>query len=388
MSPPIRIGFVMHVMQVAGAEVLVERMIEELSDQIEPTIFCLDAIGTIGERLRDAGVPVVVLGRRPGLDWSLASRFATEISQRRIEILHAHQYTPFFYSALARLRGAKAKILFTEHGRHYPDVISAKRRWANRLLLSRFADRSTACCAFSAAAIRDIEGFGSCDVLPNGVPLDDLPPRGDAAEQIALRQRLGLSPDSRYVACIARFHPVKDHPTLLRGWAELIQQLPDKALATGQSQPDVKLLLVGDGPERPQLESLCRELGIVDSVNFLGIRRDVADILRAVDVFTLTSVSEAASLTLLEAMASECPPVVTDVGGNGEHLTDGIEGRLVPRGDATALATALADLIVNPEVAQQYGQAARGRVLRQFDLKSAVAAYALIYRQLADRPTP
>lgn len=405
-APKIRIGFVLHVMQVAGAEVLVERMIESLGEEIEPTVFCLDSIGTIGERLQAAGVPVVVLGRRPGIDWSLAGRLAREVRSRHIDILHAHQYTPFFYCALARLRGAKTKILFTEHGRHYPDVVSSKRRWANRLVLSRFADRATACCEFSAKAVREIDGFGHCDVLPNGVPLENLPARGDSAEQTRLRSKLGFDLDRPYVACIARFHPVKDHATLLRAWPEVIQrsrkrvvtahlgrntgdngrpQTPSGHMQVADQPLDPKLLLVGDGPERDRLQQISRDLEITDSVDFLGVRDDVAEILRCVDVFTLTSVSEAASLTLLEAMASECPAVVTDVGGNGEHLTDGVEGYLVPRGDSGAVAAAIDQLLENPAAARAMGRSARQRVLQNFSLETAVRKYHEIYRQLGSR---
>ena len=93
----------MHVMQVAGAEVLVTQIIEQLSDRIDATVFCLDALGELGQRLLDEGIPVVVLNRKPGLDHSVAKRLAQEVKARNIEVLHAHQYTPFFYSALSRM---------------------------------------------------------------------------------------------------------------------------------------------------------------------------------------------------------------------------------------------------------------------------------------------
>jgi len=371
----------MHVMQVAGAEVLVKQIIERLAGQIEATVFCLDGLGALGEQLRDANTPVVVLGRKPGLDWQVAKRLAKEVEDRNIEVLHTHQYTPFFYSALARLRHrARAKILFTEHGRHYPDVVSWKRRFANRWLLHRYADITTACCDFSTMALRNIEGFPAAVTLNNGVDLHQLPPRGNVDEHITLRERLGLDRDRPYVACIARFHGVKDHATLIRGWEKVHQKLPQ-----------AKLLLVGDGPERhaihQQIESLAAKRSgadsLINSIQFLGIRADVADLLRTVNVFTLTSVSEAASLTLLEAMASECPCVVTDVGGNGEHLRQNIDGYLVPRGDDEQLAARMVELLEAPDVAASFGRAARQRVQQHFDLANAVEQYLQHYRFLA-----
>ena len=103
---PVRVGFCLHAMQVAGAEVLVSQIIDSLSERIQPHVFCLDNIGQLGIELQSSGVPVTVLGRKPGIDLFLPKRFAYELNANRIQVVHAHQYTPFFYSAMARLRGA------------------------------------------------------------------------------------------------------------------------------------------------------------------------------------------------------------------------------------------------------------------------------------------
>ena len=365
----------MHVMQVAGAEVLVTQIIEQLSDRIDATVFCLDALGELGQRLLDEGIPVVVLNRKPGLDHSVAKRLAQEVKARNIEVLHAHQYTPFFYSALSRmLHRSKAKILFTEHGRHYPDVVSVKRRLVNRLLLQHYADVSTACCDFSAKALRDIEGFPKAITLHNGVDLRNLPKRGTQAETNQLRQKLGMQVDTPYAACIARFHPVKDHETLIRAWQVVHNSLPD-----------AKLLLVGDGECRAKNESLCRDLQLDSSIEFWGIRHDIPNILRAIDAFALTSVSEAASLTLLEAMASGCPAVLTDVGGNAEHLTHGVEGFLAPRSMSQAIGKHLLEILNSRKKREEMGTAARKRVERHFDLNSVIERYAGHFQASAKR---
>ncbi|MDB4477479.1 glycosyltransferase [Rhodopirellula sp.] len=369
----IRVGFVMHVMQVAGAEVLVTQIIEQLSDRIEATVFCLDALGELGQKLLDAGIPVIVLNRKPGLDRDVAKRLANEVKSRQIEVLHAHQYTPFFYSALSRmLHRTKTKILFTEHGRHYPDIVSTKRRLANRLVLQHYADISTACCDFSAKALREIEGFPKAITLPNGVDLRGLPERGPQEKTNQMREKLGMQTGIPYAACIARFHPVKDHETLIRAWQ-----------VVNQSLPTAKLLLVGDGECRDKCEALCRELDLKDSVEFWGIRHDVPEILRAIDVFALTSVSEAASLTLLEAMASGCPAVLTDVGGNAEHVTHGIEGFLAPRSDSQTIGERLLELLSSPNHSEVMGAAARKRVESDFDLTGVIEQYAAHFQKLA-----
>jgi L-malate glycosyltransferase len=368
---PIRLGFIVHVMQVAGAEVLVAETIRRLTGQIRPTIFCLDAIGTLGERLRAEGVEVVCLGRRPGRDWRVAWRLARAVRARGIEVLHAHQYTPFFYAALARLLcWRRPRIIFTEHGRHYPDVVAPRRRLANRLFFDRLADAINAVCAFSAGSLSRIDGFRGdrIEVIENGI---DVSRYGPVADRTALRQQLGLDPARRYVANIARFHPVKDQAMLLRAFREV-----------AAARPDVDLLLVGDGRLRPELEKLVRELGIEPRVRFLGVRFDVPDILRAIDVFALTSVSEAASLTLLEAMASALPVVVTEVGGNPEMVRHKSEGLLVPRGDAGAAAAALLHLLDNPAAAAAMGAASHARVLERYRLEQTIEAYFRLYQRL------
>lgn len=370
----IRVGFVLHVMQVAGAEVLVTQMIDQLSNDIEPTIFCLDSTGALGEKLLTRGIPVVVLGRKPGMDLQVAKKLSAEVYKRRIQVLHAHQYTPFFYSALSRIRyGAKTKILFTEHGRHYPDIVSTKRRLANRWLLQRYAEVSTACCDFSAAALRNNEGFPRAITLRNGVDLTKLCPRGNRSERTVLREKLGMSASTPYAACIARFHPVKDHPTLIRAWKTVVEKLPE-----------AKLLFIGDGEQRSSCEKLSHELGLTDSIEFWGIRDDIPVILQAIDTFALTSVSEAASLTLLEAMASGVPSVLTDVGGNAEHVRHGEEGFLAPRGCSKEIARHLILLLSDGQLANAMGLKARHRVEQNFNLKDVIEEYANYYRALME----
>lgn len=365
---PIRVGFVVHVMQVAGAEVLVRETIDRLGSRIEPTVFCLDSLGPIGEELLKRGVPVVGLNRKPGWDFSVSRRLAREATARRIEVVHAHQYTPFFYAAFAKpLIRPMPKLILTEHGRHYPDVVSPQRRAFNRLILDRFADEVNACIGFSARALSRVDGFrgNRIGVIENGIAVEDY---GPAPDRAALRISLGLDPAKRYLAHVARHHPVKDQAMLLRGFAFA-------------ALPDVELLMVGDGPLRNELEALAREVGIAERVRFLGIRSDVADVLRASDAFALTSVSEAASLTLLEAMATGLPVVVTVVGGNPEIVRSGLDGLLVPRGDAAACGAALVRLFTERGLIERLGANARERVRENYRIERTVEAYYRMYRR-------
>lgn len=373
---PIRIGFVLHVMQVAGAEMLVAETIRRLGDRLDPIVICLDDVGQLGERVRAEGIPVVALHRRPGLDLSVGRGIASIISDRRLEVLHAHQYTPFFYTAAGRLLARRpVHVMFTEHGRHYPDVVSAKRRVANRLVLSRFADEINGVCRFSIDSLARNDGFSRrpLEVIDNGIDVARYAPAGPA-ERAAVRRGLGLDPARRLIVCIARFHPVKDHEMLMRAFAGVAAE-----------RTDVDLLLAGGGPRQAELEQLAGTLGIANRVHFLGVRTDVPDLLRASDIFTLTSVSEAASLTLLEAMATALPVVVTAVGGNPEIVVDRESGLLVPRGDHRAAAAAFLELLNRPAVADRLGRAARERVEARFTLDGTIQNYYARYAAAAAR---
>lgn len=370
-SRPPRVGFVLHVMQVAGAEVLVKEIIERLGARIEPTVFCLDGIGPLGEQLCAAGTEVVCLGRKPGRDWGVVWRLAREVRRRAVEVLHAHQYTPFFYAALAGpLSGRWPRVILTEHGRHFPDKVSPLRRAVNRLLFDRLADAVNAVCGFSARSLSRIDGFAGrrIEVLENGIAAE----RYTApADREALCHHLGLDPQRRYIANVARLHPVKDQATLLRAFARVAVE-----------HSDVDLLLVGDGPLRGDLTELAHQLGLRERARFLGVRSDVPNVLRAVDIFALTSVSEAASLTLLEAMAAALPVVVTAVGGNPEIVRHRQEGLLVRRGDVEETAAALRQLLNDPQMGAALGQAGRRRVWQHFQLEHAVDRYARLYEDL------
>lgn len=112
---------VLHSLNVGGAELLSLQFAMQAVEDYRPVFVCLDSLGSIGGRLRDDGFDVEVVERRPGFDIGCALRVARIMLEQDVSLVHAHQYGPFFYSSLARLFGPRYPILFTEHGRDFPD---------------------------------------------------------------------------------------------------------------------------------------------------------------------------------------------------------------------------------------------------------------------------
>ncbi len=369
-----RIGQLLHTLNVGGAEVLAARMARQLRDHFAFTFFCLDELGALGEQLRDERFPVHVLERRPGLDWRCAYRLATLLRQERVDVLHAHQYTPFFYGLSARLLGdplgRRPPVLLTEHGRHHPDYPRRKRMLVNRLLIER-RDRVVAVGGAVRQALVHNEGIPErrVQVIYNGV---DLTPFAQAVpERAALRRSLGLPADEFVIIQVARLDYLKDHATAVRTMDRLVRALPS-----------ARLLIVGEGPERQAIAELVRQRGLERHVEFLGLRRDVSLLLQASDAFLLTSISEGIPLTIIEAMAAALPVVATQVGGVGEIVENGRTGLLAPSGDDDTLARHLLALAANPEKRQELGKLGRDRAHALFAEPRMMDGYGRLYEEM------
>ena len=364
------VAHVLHRMQYAGAEVLAADLLRKLGDRFAFTVLCLDGRGELGEAMAAEGWDVVDLGRRPGVDLGVARRLGRELKRRRVDLVHAHQYTPFFYAGLGRLltRTRGTPILFTEHGRHYPDPRKLKHVVANRALLGR-QDRVTAVGHFVKRALVANEGIADAriEVIHNGIDVEAFTPKNDASRAEA-RRRLELADDTPVLMQVARFHPVKDHATAIRA----LGRLAEAGVA-------FTMVFVGDGETRGDMESLATACNVRNRCRFVGVRDDVRDLLPAADAFVLSSVSEGVSVTLLEAMATGLPVAATDVGGNGEVVAHRHTGLLSPRGDPDALAQHLALLLADPALRRDMGDAAVHRAHEHFTQSRMHARYAELY---------
>lgn len=371
---------VLHSLDIGGAEVLAAGMARELSDRYRFVFACLDdEVGVLGKEFEERGVPMRVFDRQPGIDWKCSFRLAAFFREHKVQIVHAHQYTPFFQLLLARLAYRKPPIVFTEHGRHFPDSRSAKRVAVNRALL-RSDDRLIGVGESVRQALVDNEGLPEkrTETIYNGVPLENFQAvNGDAQLRQNVRRELGIDDGEFSIVQVARLNSLKDHATAIR----TLKRLRDE-------QVPAKLVLVGDGEERADLEKLVAEVSVGGDVVFLGARSDIPRLLAAADAFLLSSISEGIPLTLIEAMGAGIPIVSTDVGGIPEVIEHGVSGLLAPAGDAGTLAAHLKSLWQNPEQRSQLAENGCQRAVERFSLEQMHRQYVDVYEQVLGRATP
>ncbi|HTU21295.1 MAG TPA: glycosyltransferase [Gemmataceae bacterium] len=367
---PLTICQVLHSLHVGGAEVLAARLARQLGSSFRFVFACLDELGPLGQELLDEGFAVRVLKRRAGFDWKCPWRLACFLWQEKVDLVHAHQYTPFFYAMAARRLYRRPAVLFTEHGRHHPDHPRRKRMLVNRLLLEK-RDRVVGVGKAVRQALVHNEGIPNrrVEVIYNGVNL--APFSNGRPDRLAIRQEIGVGAGDLVLLQVARLDYLKDHATALRTLSRLRQ---DRA--------DARLVLVGDGQERGAIEELIQRLDLSANVRLLGLRSDVNHLLAAADVFLLSSISEGIPLTLIEAMAAGVPVVSTNVGGVPEVVEDSQTGLLAPAGDDAALAAQVLRLMSNPEWRGEIVRRARQRAQQLFSEKQMHQAYQKLYQEM------
>jgi sugar transferase (PEP-CTERM/EpsH1 system associated) len=208
-------------------------------------------------------------------------------------------------------------------------------------------------------------------VIHNGVSTERFAPRHTHAAEI--RNQLGIPADRFVIGSVGRLVPIKDHLTLLRAVEVLLRR-----------RKDAHVLLVGDGPERAKLQEYAAASPELNGhVTFCGASDRIPELMNAMQVFVLPSICEGMSNTVLEAMASGLPLVVTQAGGNPELVVDGSVGFLFPPSDVQALVKHLAMLAENPDLRRSFGEATRLRAVEQFSLERMIRSYRDLYFELA-----
>lgn len=286
---------------------------------------------------------------------------ARRLREREIDVLHTHNTSPHVDgTCAARLAGVPI-VVSTRHGQRIGHG------WQSRVqyrLASHWVDRIVAVSDDAARLTIETDGVAGCKVtrIWNGIDVEKFAYRGPAASPTAVS--------------VARLSGAKDFNTLLKATRMVVRR-----------EPEFKLRVVGDGPQRTELEALCNELELRGRVEFFGERTDVAELLADAGFFVTASLSEGISLTVLEAMAVGLPVVATAVGGTPEVVEEGVTGCMVAPQDEDAMAEAILDMLSRRSEWSQMGRFARDRVTKDFDVRRMVADYEGLYERLLSTKT-
>ncbi|HON65071.1 MAG TPA: glycosyltransferase family 4 protein [Phycisphaerae bacterium] len=289
------------------------------------------------------------------------------------DVVHARS-TGAWFDAAASLAGLKrVRLLLSFHGRTTLETPNLRRRMIDRWTTRR-ADSVLTVSHEAASLLRESLAIPSdkLTTIHNGVDTSLFAPAEDEAEVASIRHCLQVERHANVVICVANLLPIKGLDLLIRSWRQV--QMAD---------PLARLLLVGEGPLRGELEELVRVSRCEKFVRFLGLREDVPTLLRAADLFVLPSLYEGCSNATLEAMASGLPVLACDVGGMREIVTHNHTGWLIRPGDHEAFVHTLLGALLDRCVRHRVGTAGRDVAVKRFGVDTWVARHAALYRRLA-----
>jgi glycosyltransferase involved in cell wall biosynthesis len=260
-------------------------------------------------------------------------------------------------------------IIISLHGREERGQLMG---WPNRLITRFTTDKVVTTSQAMGNTLRQ-EGIPEhlLAIINNGIDVGRFTPPDD--REASKQRLLQIDPRHPVIGTVASLVPRKAQQVFLKAVPHVLEVYPDTLF-----------VLAGEGSSRSELEALARQLGVVEQVRFLGLRRDIPEILRALDIFVLTSAYEPFGNVVIEAMASGLPVVCTAVDGVPELVTDDT-GVLVPSGDSMAVATAVIELLRDPARREAMGQAGRRRAVEHFSLETMIRKREALLSELLDK---
>jgi sugar transferase (PEP-CTERM/EpsH1 system associated) len=367
---------VLHRFDVGGLENGVVNLINRMpADRFRHVVIALTEVGEFRRRVQREDVQFHALHKPPGQGLRVAPKLVRLLRELRPSVVHTRNLGALEMALPSMWAGVPVRV----HGEHGwdvgdPDGRSLKCRLVRRMYRP-FVHRYVALSRHLQRYLVQGVGVppGRIEQIYNGVDTQRFRP--------ALHGRTPMAgspftdPSSWLVGTVGRLQAIKDPLLLGRAFVRALELRPEAGRR-------MRLVVAGDGPLRPALQQLLFDSGHAALTWVTGERHDVPDVMRGLDAFVLPSRAEGISNTILEAMATGLPIVATDVGGNSELLDDGVSGRLVPAGDADALARAMLDDLADPLRARQRGAAARDVAQRRFGLDQMVSAYGDLYERL------
>ncbi len=357
--------------QWAGGEIFLMQMADRLDrSQIKMRVICPED-GPLRDEMRRRYIPCETIHLSPLGNPFPIRKLSEQFQRWNADVVQSHGARANFY---ARLAAGSVPNISTVHNALSDYPVGAVKKYLYARLDAWSAPKATALACVAESLKRELIGripsvADKTRVLYNGVDLERFDPLRVPREKF----RAELKIDSHFViGLVGRMTDQKGHAFLLEALRDIKPQMPP-----------FRVLFVGDGPLRGPLEKKAAEYGLAEECLFLSVRRDIPEILAAMDLLVMPSISEGFPYVLLEALAMRCPVLASDVNGAGEILDDGRCGILVPPRDAKRLGETILGLFRNPGLAEERAAAGRQRVEKLFSLNAAMERWTSLYEELA-----
>jgi glycosyltransferase involved in cell wall biosynthesis len=343
-------------------------------DDLELSALLLNG-GRLADELTRQGIPVTICDESRLGTMRLFRAVTKHLAELRPHILHSHRYKEHVLAALARPESHNRLTVQTYHGleEKLPGWRGLKVRLYNAInvaVAKATADGVVGVSSEITSILKRRYPSAHVRCIRNGIDLHRVVA---TRERSAMRARMDVQADTFVVGTVGRLMPIKGFEYLIEAFALGLRQ---------RNEQESKLVIVGEGPLRSALEQCASSHGVSQHVRFLGMRSDVYDLMRAFDVFVLSSLHEGVPMVLLEAMALGVPIVATRVGGIPEILEDGREAMLVPAQDPEAIARAIAVLAEACELRTRFARSAQSRAEGQFSIEVSATSMREMYRSL------
>lgn len=339
---------------------------KQLQKRSYPFKFYVQPESPLHKRALEAGLSVIPLKMRSETDMFAVLRLVGGMKRFRCRLVHFHDAHSV---AVGSVAASLAKVPLRVVSRNVDFPI--KKNFLSRMKYTKDIDVIIAV----SEGIKKVLVNGGIDpalvkVIPDGI---DYSPFEEAASSLYLRRELNFGPDDFLVGIVAHLADHKGHRYLIKA-TEILKE----------RAPKVKVIIVGEGPLRMELNKLVKQTRVEDMVFFLGFREDVPQILASLDLFVLSSYLEGMGSSILDAMASRLPVVATRTGGIPEVVVDGETGLLVPPRSPTALAKAILRIYRDRELGRRLGQKGYEVVHQKFSAEAMAAQVIMEYERIAE----
>ncbi len=376
---PVSVLYLLHRFSFGGTERVVANILNHSSQNINNHVCSFYPYENAF--LKDVDVSkkkVFSLDKHDGNDFSIPRKIASFCKENRVDIIHSMGWSTYAEGLIAaKAIGRKQKFVYSYRGKTMEDTIQIpKRRILAQRLFSHFCDAILTNSGVSREEYASDIGIApqKINVIYNGVDTHVFTPCQDGSSGDT-RTRFGIRKTDTVIGAVARFDPVKGIKNLVKAFSMLSPAVRENC----------KLLLVGDGDEKESIQKMSSQLGIQDQVILTGMRKDIPDCLRMMDIYVQPSLFENISNSVLEAMAAGLPVISTHVGGIQEILDHNRSGLIVELGNHQSMTEALDFLINDVKQRKSMGEQARRNVTDFFSIEKMVLDYETIYRQILSK---